>query len=55
MNDSQRAVFHAFGLVARFALIASLKMRLLKDFFRTEVVFEDKNFQFLSSKTTSVR
>ena len=23
-------------------------------FYRTEVVFEDKNFQFLSSKTTSV-
>ena len=29
---------------------ASLKMRPLKGFFRTEVVFEDKNFQFLSSK-----
>ena len=29
---------------------ATLKMRPLKGLFRTEVVFEDKNFQFLSSK-----
>ena len=34
---------------------ATLKNRLLKWFFRTEFVFWDKNFQFSSQKTNSVR
>ena len=41
-HDSQRTVFHAFGLVARFALIATLKRRAEGVLWR-EVVFFDKN------------
>ena len=43
ISDSLRTVF-----------FLRKKRRTKKKLYRTEVIFEDKNFQFLSSKITSV-
>ena len=42
MSDKPQSVFRAFGLVARLALIASLKRRPLKGFSRGEGVLNEK-------------
>ena len=46
MYDRSRPVSHAFGLMARNALIASLERCAWKAFFRTDVVFERKIVDF---------
>ena len=40
-------------MIHKGPFFATLKMRPVKDFLRGEAVFEEKNFQFFSSKTAS--
>ena len=41
-----RTVFHAFGLVARFALIATLKRRARRKSIGAKLFFEGKIYDF---------